>query len=196
MEIDNKENIVEEEEKFVGFNELYDLVDDEMDFNRSVKFSNYSLIVEVIEKYFLGLSLKVRIFIGIKDGFENIKKVLSFSVENIEVLNNRFVKNRKMIRRLLNFVFKMFDDIKELVVEVEEMEENLEVFEEEFFSTLRRKFRRFIRFRLDFVEILESFVFGDKENAKLFRLIRRLVVVVDGFKLLLESLFVKRLKLK
>lgn len=196
MEIDNKENIVEEEEKFVGFNELYDLVDDEMDFNRSVKFSNYSLIVEVIEKYFLGLSLKVRIFIGIKDGFENIKKVLSFSVENIEVLNNRFVKNRKTIRRLLNFVFKMFDDIKELVVEVEEMEENLEVFEEEFFSTLKRKFRRFIRFRLDFVEILESFVFGDKENAKLFRLIRRLVVVVDGFKLLLESLFVKRLKLK
>lgn len=196
MEIDNKENIVEEEEKFVGFNELYDLVDDEMDFNRSVKFSNYSLIVEVIEKYFLGLSLKVRIFIGIKDGFENIKKVLSFSVENIEVLNNCFVKNRKMIRRLLNFVFKMFDDIKELVVEVEEMEENLEVFEEEFFSTLKRKFRRFIRFRLDFVEILESFVFGDKENAKLFRLIRRLVVVVDGFKLLLESLFVKRLKLK
>lgn len=196
MEIDNKENIVEEEEKFVGFNELYDLVDDEMDFNRSVKFSNYSLIVEVIEKYFLGLSLKVRIFIGIKDGFENIKKVLSFSVENIEVLNNRFVKNRKTIRRLLNFVFKMFDDIKELVVEVEEMEENLEVFEEEFFSTLKRKFRRFIRFRLDFVEILESFVFGDKENAKSFRLIRRLVVVVDGFKLLLESLFVKRLKLK
>lgn len=196
MEIDNKENIVEEEEKFVVFNELYDLVDDEMDFNRSVKFSNYSLIVEVIEKYFLGLSLKVRIFIGIKDGFENIKKVLSFSVENIEVLNNRFVKNRKTIRRLLNFVFKMFDDIKELVVEVEEMEENLEVFEEEFFSTLKRKFRRFIRFRLDFVEILESFVFGDKENAKLFRLIRRLVVVVDGFKLLLESLFVKRLKLK
>lgn len=196
MEIDNKENIVEEEEKFVGFNELYDLVDDEMDFNRSVKFSNYSLIVEVIEKYFLGLSLKVRIFIGIKDGFENIKKVLSFSVENIEVLNNCFVKNRKTIRRLLNFVFKMFDDIKELVVEVEEMEENLEVFEEEFFSTLKRKFRRFIRFRLDFVEILESFVFGDKENAKLFRLIRRLVVVVDGFKLLLESLFVKRLKLK
>lgn len=193
MEIDNKENIVEEEEKFVVFNELYDLVDDEMDFNRSVKFSNYSLIVEVIEKYFLGLSLKVRIFIGIKDGFENIKKVLSFSVENIEVLNNRFVKNRKMIRRLLNFVFKMFDDIKELVVEEEE---NLEVFEEEFFSTLKRKFRRFIRFRLDFVEILESFVFGDKENAKLFRLIRRLVVVVDGFKLLLESLFVKRLKLK
>lgn len=193
MEIDNKENIVEEEEKFVGFNELYDLVDDEMDFNRSVKFSNYSLIVEVIEKYFLGLSLKVRIFIGIKDGFENIKKVLSFSVENIEVLNNRFVKNRKTIRRLLNFVFKMFDDIKELVVEEEE---NLEVFEEEFFSTLKRKFRRFIRFRLDFVEILESFVFGDKENAKLFRLIRRLVVVVDGFKLLLESLFVKRLKLK
>lgn len=196
MEIDNKENIVEEEEKFVVFNELYDLVDDEMDFNRSVKFSNYSLIVEVIEKYFLGLSLKVRIFIGIKDGFENIKKVLSFSVENIEVLNNRFVKNRKTIRRLLNFVFKMFDDIKELVVEVEEMEENLEVFEEEFFGTLKRKFRRFIRFRLDFVEILESFVFGDKENAKLFRLIRRLVVVVDGFKLLLESLFVKRLKLK
>lgn len=196
MEIDNIENIVEEEEKFVGFSELYDLVDDEMDFNRSVKFSNYSLIVEVIEKYFLGLSLKVRIFIGIKDGFENIKKVLSFSVENIEVLNNRFVKNRKMIRRLLNFVFKMFDDIKELVVEVEEMKENLEVFEEEFFSTLKRKFRRFIRFRLDFVEILESFVFGDKENAKLFRLIRRLVVVVDGFKLLLESLFVKRLKLK
>lgn len=193
MEIDNKENIVEEEEKFVGFNELYDLVDDEMDFNRSVKFSNYSLIVEVIEKYFLGLSLKVRIFIGIKDGFENIKKVLSFSVENIEVLNNRFVKNRKTIRRLLNFVFKMFDDIKELVVEEEE---NLEVFEEEFFSTLKRKFRRFIRFRLDFVEILESFVFGDKENAKSFRLIRRLVVVVDGFKLLLESLFVKRIKLK
>lgn len=193
MEIDNKENIVEEEEKFVVFNELYDLVDDEMDFNRSVKFSNYSLIVEVIEKYFLGLSLKVRIFIGIKDGFENIKKVLSFSVENIEVLNNRFVKNRKTIRRLLNFVFKMFDDIKELVVEEEE---NLEVFEEEFFSTLKRKFRRFIRFRLDFVEILESFVFGDKENAKSFRLIRRLVVVVDGFKLLLESLFVKRLKLK
>lgn len=196
MEIDNKENIVEEEEKFVGFNELYDLVDDEMDFNRSVKFSNYSLIVEVIEKYFLGLSLKVRIFIGIKDGFENIKKVLSFSVENTEALNNRFVKNRKTIRRLLNFIFKMFDDIKELVVEVEEVEENLEVFEEEFFSTLKRKFRRFIRFRLDFVEILESFVFGDKENAKLFRLIRRLVVVVDGFKLLLESLFVKRLKLK
>lgn len=193
MEIDNKENIVEEEEKFVVFNELYDLVDDEMDFNRSVKFSNYSLIVEVIEKYFLGLSLKVRIFIGIKDGFENIKKVLSFSVENIEALNNRFVKNRKTIRRLLNFVFKMFDDIKELVVEEEE---NLEVFEEEFFSTLKRKFRRFIRFRLDFVEILESFVFGDKENAKSFRLIRRLVVVVDGFKLLLESLFVKRLKLK
>lgn len=193
MEIDNKENIVEEEEKFVVFNELYDLVDDEMDFNRSVKFSNYSLIVEVIEKYFLGLSLKVRIFIGIKDGFENIKKVLSFSVENTEVLNNRFVKNRKTIRRLLNFVFKMFDDIKELVVEEEE---NLEVFEEEFFSTLKRKFRRFIRFRLDFVEILESFVFGDKENAKSFRLIRRLVVVVDGFKLLLESLFVKRLKLK
>lgn len=193
MEIDNKENIVEEEEKFVVFNELYDLVDDEMDFNRSVKFSNYSLIVEVIEKYFLGLSLKVRIFIGIKDGFENIKKVLSFSVENTESLNNRFVKNRKTIRRLLNFVFKMFDDIKELVVEEEE---NLEVFEEEFFSTLKRKFRRFIRFRLDFVEILESFVFGDKENAKLFRLIRRLVVVVDGFKLLLESLFVKRLKLK
>lgn len=193
MEIDNKENIVEEEEKFVGFNELYDLVDDEMDFNRSVKFSNYSLIVEVIEKYFLGLSLKVRIFIGIKDGFENIKKVLSFSVENTEALNNRFVKNRKTIRRLLNFVFKMFDDIKELVVEEEE---NLEVFEEEFFSTLKRKFRRFIRFRLDFVEILESFVFGDKENAKSFRLIRRLVVVVDGFKLLLESLFVKRLKLK
>lgn len=196
MEIDNKENIVEEEEKFVVFNELYDLVDDEMDFNRSVKFSNYSLIVEVIEKYFLGLSLKVRIFIGIKDGFENIKKVLSFSVENTEALNNRFVKNRKTIRRLLNFVFKMFDDIKELVVEVEEVEENLEVFEEEFFSTLKRKFRRFIRFRLDFVEILESFVFGDKENAKSFRLIRRLVVVVDGFKLLLESLFVKRLKLK
>lgn len=193
MEIDNKENIVEEEEKFVVFNELYDLVDDEMDFNRSVKFSNYSLIVEVIEKYFLGLSLKVRIFIGIKDGFENIKKVLSFSVENTESLNNRFVKNRKTIRRLLNFVFKMFDDIKELVVEEEE---NLEVFEEEFFSTLKRKFRRFIRFRLDFVEILESFVFGDKENAKSFRLIRRLVVVVDGFKLLLESLFVKRLKLK
>lgn len=193
MEIDNKENIVEEEEKFVVFNELYDLVDDEMDFNRSVKFSNYSLIVEVIEKYFLGLSLKVRIFIGIKDGFENIKKVLSFSVENTEALNNRFVKNRKTIRRLLNFVFKMFDDIKELVVEEEE---NLEVFEEEFFSTLKRKFRRFIRFRLDFVEILESFVFGDKENAKSFRLIRRLVVVVDGFKLLLESLFVKRLKLK
>lgn len=193
MEIDNIENIVEEEEKFVGFNELYDLVDDEMDFNRSVKFSNYSLIVEVIEKYFLGLSLKVRIFIGIKDGFENIKKVLSFSVENIEVLNNRFVKNRKTIRRLLNFIFKMFDDIKELVVEEEE---NLEVFEEEFFSTLKRKFRRFIRFRLDFVEILESFVFGDKENVKSFRLIRRLVVVVDGFKLLLESLFVKRLKLK
>lgn len=193
MEIDNIENIVEEEEKFVVFNELYDLVDDEMDFNRSVKFSNYSLIVEVIEKYFLGLSLKVRIFIGIKDGFENIKKVLSFSVENTEALNNRFVKNRKTIRRLLNFVFKMFDDIKELVVEEEE---NLEVFEEEFFSTLKRKFRRFIRFRLDFVEILESFVFGDKENAKLFRLIRRLVVVVDGFKLLLESLFVKRLKLK
>lgn len=193
MEIDSKENIVEEEEKFVIFNELYDLVDDEMDFNRSVKFSNYSLIVEVIEKYFLGLSLKVRIFIGIKDGFENIKKVLSFSVENTESLNNRFVKNRKTIRRLLNFVFKMFDDIKELVVEEEE---NLEVFEEEFFSTLKRKFRRFIRFRLDFVEILESFVFGDKENAKLFRLIRRLVVVVDGFKLLLESLFVKRLKLK
>lgn len=193
MEIDNKENIVEEEEKFVIFNELYDLVDDEMDFNRSVKFSNYSLIVEVIEKYFLGLSLKVRIFIGIKDGFENIKKVLSFSVENTEALNNRFVKNRKMIRRLLNFVFKMFDDIKELVVEEEE---NLEVFEEEFFSTLKRKFRRFIRLRLDFVEILESFVFGDKENAKSFRLIRRLVVVVDGFKLLLESLFVKRLKLK
>lgn len=193
MEIDNKENIVEEEEKFVGFNELYDLVDDEMDFNRSVKFSNYSLIVEVIEKYFLGLSLKVRIFIGIKDGFKNIKKVLSFSVENTEALNNRFVKNRKTIRRLLNFVFKMFDDIKELVVEEEE---NLEVFEEEFFSTLKRKFRRFIRFRLDFVEILESFVFGDKENAKSFRLIRRLVVVVDGFKLLLESLFVKRLKLK
>lgn len=192
MEIDNKENIVEEE-KFVVFNELYDLVDDEMDFNRSVKFSNYSLIVEVIEKYFLGLSLKVRIFIGIKDGFENIKKVLSFSVENTEALNNRFVKNRKTIRRLLNFVFKMFDDIKELVVEEEE---NLEVFEEEFFSTLKRKFRRFIRFRLDFVEILESFVFGDKENAKSFRLIRRLVVVVDGFKLLLESLFVKRLKLK
>lgn len=192
MEID-KENIVEEEEKFVVFNELYDLVDDEMDFNRSVKFSNYSLIVEVIEKYFLGLSLKVRIFIGIKDGFENIKKVLSFSVENTEALNNRFVKNRKTIRRLLNFVFKMFDDIKELVVEEEE---NLEVFEEEFFSTLKRKFRRFIRFRLDFVEILESFVFGDKENAKSFRLIRRLVVVVDGFKLLLESLFVKRLKLK
>lgn len=196
MEIDNKENIVEEEEKFVVFNELYVLVDDEMDFNRSVKFSNYSLIVEVIEKYFLGLSLKVRIFIGIKDGFENIKKVLSFSVENTEALNNRFVKNRKTIRRLLNFIFKMFDDIKELVVEVEEVEENLEVFEEEFFSTLKRKFRRFIRFRLDFVEILESFVFGDKENAKLFRLIRRLVVVVDGFKLLLESLFVKRLKLK
>lgn len=193
MEIDNKENIVEEEEKFVVFNELYDLVDDEMDFNRSVKFSNYSLIVEVIEKYFLGLSLKVRIFIGIKDGFENIKKVLSFSVENTESLNNYFVKNRKTIRRLLNFVFKMFDDIKELVVEEEE---NLEVFEEEFFSTLKRKFRRFIRFRLDFVEILESFVFGDKENAKSFRLIRRLVVVVDGFKLLLESLFVKRLKLK
>lgn len=193
MEIDNKENIFEEEEKFVIFNELYDLVDDEMDFNRSVKFSNYSLIVEVIEKYFLGLSLKVRIFIGIKDGFENIKKVLSFSVENTEALNNRFVKNRKTIRRLLNFVFKMFDDIKELVVEEEE---NLEVFEEEFFSTLKRKFRRFIRFRLDFVEILESFVFGDKENAKSFRLIRRLVVVVDGFKLLLESLFVKRLKLK
>lgn len=193
MEIDNKENIFEEEEKFVVFNELYDLVDDEMDFNRSVKFSNYSLIVEVIEKYFLGLSLKVRIFIGIKDGFENIKKVLSFSVENTEALNNRFVKNRKTIRRLLNFVFKMFDDIKELVVEEEE---NLEVFEEEFFSTLKRKFRRFIRFRLDFVEILESFVFGDKENAKSFRLIRRLVVVVDGFKLLLESLFVKRLKLK
>lgn len=193
MEIDNKENIFEEEEKFVVFNELYDLVDDEMDFNRSVKFSNYSLIVEVIEKYFLGLSLKVRIFIGIKDGFENIKKVLSFSVENTEALNNRFVKNRKTIRRLLNFIFKMFDDIKELVVEVEE---NLEVFEEEFFSTLKRKFRRFIRFRLDFVEILESFVFGDKENAKLFRLIRRLVVVVDGFKLLLESLFVKCLKLK
>lgn len=193
MEIDNKENIVEEEEKFVVFNELYDLVDDEMDFNRSVKFSNYSLIVEVIEKYFLGLSLKVRIFIGIKDGFENIKKVLSFSVENTEALNNRFVKNRKTIRRLLNFVFKMFVDIKELVVEEEE---NLEVFEEEFFSTLKRKFRRFIRFRLDFVEILESFVFGDKENAKSFRLIRRLVVVVDGFKLLLESLFVKRLKLK
>lgn len=193
MEIDNKENIVEEEEKFVVFNELYVLVDDEMDFNRSVKFSNYSLIVEVIEKYFLGLSLKVRIFIGIKDGFENIKKVLSFSVENTESLNNRFVKNRKTIRRLLNFVFKMFDDIKELVVEEEE---NLEVFEEEFFSTLKRKFRRFIRFRLDFVEILESFVFGDKENAKSFRLIRRLVVVVDGFKLLLESLFVKRLKLK
>lgn len=193
MEIDNKENIVEEEEKFVVFNELYDLVDDEMDFNRSVKFSNYSLIVEVIEKYFLGLSLKVRIFMGIKDGFENIKKVLSFSVENTEALNNRFVKNRKTIRRLLNFVFKMFDDIKELVVEEEE---NLEVFEEEFFSTLKRKFRRFIRFRLDFVEILESFVFGDKENAKSFRLIRRLVVVVDGFKLLLESLFVKRLKLK
>lgn len=193
MEIDNKENIVEEEEKFVVFNELYDLVDDEMDFNRSVKFSNYSLIVEVIEKYSLGLSLKVRIFIGIKDGFENIKKVLSFSVENTEALNNRFVKNRKTIRRLLNFVFKMFDDIKELVVEEEE---NLEVFEEEFFSTLKRKFRRFIRFRLDFVEILESFVFGDKENAKSFRLIRRLVVVVDGFKLLLESLFVKRLKLK
>lgn len=196
MEIDNKENIFEEEEKFVILNELYDLVDDEMDFNRSVKFSNYSLIVEVIEKYFLGLSLKVRIFIGIKDGFENIKKVLSFSVENTEVLNNRFIKNRKTIRRLLNFIFKMFDDIKELVVEVEEVEENLEVFEEEFFSTLKRKFRRFIRFRLDFVEILESFVFGDKENAKLFRLIRRLVVVVDGFKLLLESLFVKRLKLK
>lgn len=196
MEIDNKENIFEEEEKFVVFNELYDLVDDEMDFNRSVKFSNYSLIVEVIEKYFLGLSLKVRIFIGIKDGFENIKKVLSFSVENTEALNNRFVKNRKTIRRLLNFIFNMFDDIKELVVEVEEVEENLEVFEEEFFSTLKRKFRRFIRFRLDFVEILESFVFGDKENAKLFRLIRRLVVVVDGFKLLLESLFVKRLKLK
>lgn len=193
MEIDNKENIFEEEEKFVIFNELYDLVDDEMDFNRSVKFSNYSLIVEVIEKYFLGLSLKVRIFISIKDGFENIKKVLSFSVENTEALNNRFVKNRKTIRRLLNFVFKMFDDIKELVVEEEE---NLEVFEEEFFSTLKRKFRRFIRFRLDFVEILESFVFGDKENAKSFRLIRRLVVVVDGFKLLLESLFVKRLKLK
>lgn len=193
MEIDNKENIVEEVEKFVVFNELYDLVDDEMDFNRSVKFSNYSLIVEVIEKYFLGLSLKVRIFIGIKDGFENIKKVLSFSVENTEALNNRFVKNRKTIRRLLNFIFKMFDDIKELVVEEEE---NLEVFEEEFFSTLKRKFRRFIRFRLDFVEILESFVFGDKENAKSFRLIRRLVVVVDGFKLLLESLFVKRLKLK
>lgn len=193
MEIDNKENIVEEEEKFVVFNELYVLVDDEMDFNRSVKFSNYSLIVEVIEKYFLGLSLKVRIFIGKKDGFENIKKVLSFSVENTEALNNRFVKNRKTIRRLLNFVFKMFDDIKELVVEEEE---NLEVFEEEFFSTLKRKFRRFIRFRLDFVEILESFVFGDKENAKSFRLIRRLVVVVDGFKLLLESLFVKRLKLK
>lgn len=193
MEIDNKENIFEEEEKFVIFNELYGLVDDEMDFNRSVKFSNYSLIVEVIEKYFLGLSLKVRIFIGIKDGFENIKKVLSFSVENTEALNNRFVKNRKTIRRLLNFVFKMFDDIKELVVEEEE---NLEVFEEEFFSTLKRKFRRFIRFRLDFVEILESFVFGDKENAKSFRLIRRLVVVVDGFKLLLESLFVKRLKLK
>lgn len=196
MEIDNKENIVEEEEKFVVFNELYDLVDDEMDFNRSVKFSNYSLIVEVIEKYFLGLSLKVRIFIGIKDGFENIKKVLSFSVENTEVLNNRRVKNRKILRRLLNFVFKMFDDIKELVVEEEEVEENLEVFEEESFSTLKRKFRRFIRFRLDFVEILESFVFGDKENAKSFRLIRRLVVVVDGFKLLLESLFVKRLKLK
>lgn len=193
MEIDNKENIFEEEEKFVVFNELYDLVDDEMDFNRSVKFSNYSLIVEVIEKYFLGLSLKVRIFIGIKDGFENIKRVLSFSVENTEALNNYFVKNRKTIRRLLNFVFKMFDDIKELVVEEEE---NLEVFEEEFFSTLKRKFRRFIRFRLDFVEILESFVFGDKENAKSFRLIRRLVVVVDGFKLLLESLFVKRLKLK
>lgn len=193
MEIDNKENIFEEEEKFVILNELYDLVDDEMDFNRSVKFSNYSLIVEVIEKYFLGLSLKVRIFIGIKDGFENIKKVLSFSVENTEVLNNRFIKNRKTIRRLLNFVFKMFVDIKELVVEEEE---NLEVFEEEFFSTLKRKFRRFIRFRLDFVEILESFVFGDKENAKSFRLIRRLVVVVDGFKLLLESLFVKRLKLK
>lgn len=192
MEIGNKENIVEEE-KFVVFNELYDLVDDEIDFNRSVKFSNYSLIVEVIEKYFLGLSLKVRIFIGIKDGFENIKKVLSFSVENTEALNNRFVKNRKTIRRLLNFIFKMFDDIKELVVEEEE---NLEVFEEEFFSTLKRKFRRFIRFRLDFVEILESFVFGDKENAKSFRLIRRLVVVVDGFKLLLESLFVKRLKLK
>lgn len=196
MEIDKKENIVEEEEKFVGFSELYDLVDDEMDFNRSVKFSNYSLIVEVIEKYFLGLSLKVRIFIGIKDGFENIKKVLSFSVENTEVLNNRFVKNRKILRRLLNFVFKMFDDIKELVVEVEEVEENLEVFEEESFSTLKRKFRRFIRFRLDFVEILECFIFGDKENVKLFRLIRRLVVVVDGFKLLLESLFVKRLKLK
>lgn len=196
MEIDNKENIFEEEEKFVILNELYDLVDDEMDFNRSVKFSNYSLIVEVIEKYFLGLSLKVRIFIGIKDGFENIKKVLSFSVENTEALNNRFVKNRKTIRRLLNFIFKMFDDIKELVVEVEEVEENLEVFEEEFFSTLKRKFRRFIRFRLDFVEILESFVFGDKENVKSFRLIRRLVVVVDGFKLLLESLFVKRLKLK
>lgn len=196
MEIDNKENIFEEEEKFVIFNELYDLVDDEMDFNRSVKFSNYSLIVEVIEKYFLGLSLKVRIFIGIKDGFENIKKVLSFSVEKTEALNNRFVKNRKTIRRLLNFIFKMFDDIKELVVEVEEVEENLEVFEEEFFSTLKRKFRRFIRFRLDFVEILESFVFGDKENVKSFRLIRRLVVVVDGFKLLLESLFVKRLKLK
>lgn len=193
MEIDNIENIVEEEEKFVIFNELYDLVDDEMDFNRSVKFSNYSLIVEVIEKYFLGLSLKVRIFIGIKDGFENIKKVLSFSVEKMEALNNRFVKNRKTIRRLLNFIFKMFDDIKELVVEEEE---NLEVFEEEFFSTLKRKFRRFIRFRLDFVEILESFVFGDKENVKSFRLIRRLVVVVDGFKLLLESLFVKRLKLK
>lgn len=192
METDNKENTVEEEEK----SEPHDPADDEMDSNRSVKLSNHSLTVEVTEKHSPGSSLKARTSIGTKDGLENIKKVPSPSVENTEALNNRPAKNRKTTRRSLNPVPKMSDDTKELAAEVEEMEENLEVFEEEPSSTPKRKSRRSIRLRPDFAEIPESFASGDKENAKPSRPTRRSVAVVDGFKLPSESLSAKRSKPK
>lgn len=196
METDKKENTAEEEEKSVGPSEPHDPADDEMDSNRSVKLSNHSLTVEVTEKHSPGSSLKARTSIGTKDGLENIKKVPSPSVENTEVLNNRPAKNRKTSRRSLNPVPKMSDDTKELAAEEEEVEENLEVFEEEPSSTPKRKSRRSIRLRPDFAEIPECFTSGDKENAKPSRPTRRSVAVVDGFKLPSESLSAKRSKPK
>lgn len=86
------------------------------------------------------------------------------------------------------------DDTEALLAEKEETNE---VFSEGNSSPApRRKSRRSIRMRPDFVVMQEDFTAGDKENSKPKKITRRSLAVVDGFKLPSESMSTKRTKPK
>lgn len=86
------------------------------------------------------------------------------------------------------------DDTEALLAEKEETNE---VFSEGNSSPApRRKSRRSIRMRPDFVEMQEDFTAGDKENSEPKKITRRSLAVVDGFKLPSESMSTKRSKPK